>query len=161
MPLELRALGPDDREWVAELLAERWGAPLVVSRGRAHRADRLPGFAARRGGAVVGLVTYRIESDECEVVTLDALEPRSGIGSALVDAAREAAAAAGCRRLWLVTTNDNAGAIEFYGRRGFALVAVHEGAVAASRRLKPEIPRFGHGGVEICDELEFEIGLGD
>ena len=70
-----------------------------------------------------------------------------------------AAARAGCRRLWLITTNDNTPAINFYRHLGFSLVAIHEGAVNLSRRLKPEIPETGVGGVPIRDELEFEISM--
>jgi RimJ/RimL family protein N-acetyltransferase len=93
------------------------------------------------------------------VVTLNAVEPGRVAGSALLRAAARAATAARCRRLWAVTTNDNAPAIAFYERCGFELVAVHEGAVAEARRLKPELPRIGRDGVEIRDELEFERRL--
>ena len=66
-----------------------------------------------------------------------------------------------CGRLWLVTTNDNGPAIQFYRNRGMRLAAVHHGAVDAARRdLKPEIPLHGVGGVPIHDEVEFEIVLG-
>jgi hypothetical protein len=37
------------------------------------------------------------------------------------------------------------------------LVAVHRGAIAESRKLKPEISRFGVGGRPIDDEVEFEL----
>jgi hypothetical protein len=36
------------------------------------------------------------------------------------------------------------------------LAAVHRGAIAESRRLKPEIPLRGVGGHPIDDEIEFE-----
>jgi hypothetical protein len=36
------------------------------------------------------------------------------------------------------------------------LAAVHRGAISESRKLKPEIPRFGVGGRPIDDEIEFE-----
>jgi ribosomal protein S18 acetylase RimI-like enzyme len=58
-----------------------------------------------------------------------------------------------------VTTNDNEPAIEFYRRRGMALVAVHENALEQSRRLKPEIPLTGLEGRPIRDEIEFEYRL--
>src|SRR5262245_35306005 len=67
------------------------------------------------------------------------------------------ARAAGCRRLWLATTNDNLPAIAFYSKRGWREVAIHRGAVAAARRLKPEIPEFGANGVRKQDEIEFEL----
>jgi hypothetical protein len=39
------------------------------------------------------------------------------------------------------------------------LAAVHRGAIAESRRLKPEISYFGVGGRPIEDEIEFELLL--
>jgi GNAT superfamily N-acetyltransferase len=71
----------------------------------------------------------------------------------------ESARAAGCRRLWLITTNDNLPALRFYQKRGFVLVRLHRGAVAGSRRLKPEIPLTGSEGIPIRDELELELEL--
>jgi hypothetical protein len=49
--------------------------------------------------------------------------------------------------------------LDFYRRRGYALVKIHPGAVSAARRLKPEIPAHGQGGVPITDEIEFERRL--
>src|SRR5438552_12334180 len=71
-----------------------------------------------------------------------------------------AAVAAGCRRVWLVTTNDNAHAIAFYQRRGWDWVGFHRDAITEARRsLKPEIPERGEGGVPIRHEIELEILL--
>ena len=50
-------------------------------------------------------------------------------------------------------------ALRFYQRRGWILAAVHLGAVEASRRTKPSIPRRGHDGIPIRDELELECAL--
>jgi RimJ/RimL family protein N-acetyltransferase len=77
----------------------------------------------------------------------------------LLDAVRETAQAQRCRRLWLITTNDNQPALRFYEKRGFRLVAVHRDAVTASRRLKPEIPMIGIDEIPIRDELELEVRL--
>jgi ribosomal protein S18 acetylase RimI-like enzyme len=87
---------------------------------------------------------------------------REGIsgGTRLLEAVVDAARAAGCRRAWLVTTNDNAAAIRFYQRRGWRLVALHAGAVDAARAsIKPEIPELGDDDIPIRDELEFELRL--
>ena len=66
----------------------------------------------------------------------------------------------GCARLWLITTNDNVGALRFYQRRGFVLAALHRGAVDRSQAtLKPEIPRLGDHGIALRDELELERAL--
>ena len=76
---------------------------------------------------------------------------------ALLAEARRIAAAQGCRRAWLVTTNDNAPAIAFYLAVGLRLVALHRGAVRDSRAMKPGIPLRGVNDVPIEDELEFEL----
>ena len=59
----------------------------------------------------------------------------------------------------LITTNDNIPAIKFYQRRGWTKVATYHGAVAESRRLKPELPEIGRGRIPIRDEIEFELRL--
>ncbi|MDD5087535.1 MAG: GNAT family N-acetyltransferase [bacterium] len=144
------------RPWTEWVLTEFWGAPRVVTRGRLHHAESLPGFIARLGGEPVGLVTYRIEADECEIVTLNSLHEGIGVGTALTRAVLGAARAAGSRRVWLITTNDNLPALGFYQRQGFTLRAVYPGAIAESRRLKPDIPERGWRDLPIRDEIELE-----
>jgi GNAT superfamily N-acetyltransferase len=153
--IEVRPLGDEDRA----LVAAHWGA-VVVRRGEAVDVTGLPGFAAWIGGERAGLLTYAVRGDECEVVTLESLLPRRGAGRALMDAARDAALTAGCRRLWLVTTNDNVGALGFYQRWGLDLCAFRRGAVNESRRtLKPSIAVRDEHGVPIAHELELELLL--
>lgn len=155
-PWTIRPAGPADVDWIRALANERWGGPTILSRGREHRLPDLPGFVAEAEGARVGLATWRVEADACELVSLDSLRPRSGIGTALLDRVRKTAREAGCRRLWLVTTNDNLDAVRFYQRRGMRLVAVHRGAVDAARSRKPTIPLVGMHGIPIRDEIELE-----
>ncbi|HEY0591378.1 MAG TPA: GNAT family N-acetyltransferase [Thermoanaerobaculia bacterium] len=141
-------------------MIERWGGAPVISRGVAHDPETLRGLVAEDGeGRPVGLLTLELRGEQCEVVTLDAIVPRQGIGTMLLAAAAAEAARAGCRRLWLVTTNDNAGALAFYRKRGLRLVAVHEGAMARSREIKPSIPLVGTNGIPIRDEIELEMAL--
>jgi len=141
-------------------LISHWLADFVISRGRKLYPAELPGFLATdETGKVVGLVTYEIVSDQCEVVTLDAFTPWSGIGSALMKEVETAARAAGCKRLWLITTNDNLEAVRFYQRRGLTIAAVHVNAIEYSRKLKPQIPKVGNFGIPMRDEIEFEMIL--
>lgn len=146
-----------DQSWIAGVLIERWGATTVVSRGRSHDAAQLPALVAEAGGERVGLATYCVEDDRCELVSLDALVPRLGVGSALLAAAKEVAEVEGCRRLWLITSNDNLDALRFYQRRGLRLVAVHPGAVDRAREIKPGIPETGLFGIALHDELELAM----
>jgi GNAT superfamily N-acetyltransferase len=146
-------------EIAAELMA-RWGSTEMVTRGLVHDLTRLPGFVARDGGRLAGVVVYRLEAGACEVVSLDAMTPRRGVGSALLKAVSGAARQAGCRRVWLVTTNDNTRAMRFYQRRGWRMVALHAGAATRARSIKPAIPVTGDDGIPIEHEVEFELLLG-
>ncbi len=159
MSIEIKEYTEQDRAWTRNLLEKRWGSSTVVSRGKMHQADMLPGFIAYIDDAPQGLVTYRIEDRECEIVTLDALFEGRGIGKDLLNAVRKIASSEKCNRICLITTNDNARAQEFYKKIGFELVAVYKNAIQESRNLKPEIPDIGIDGIPIRDEIEFEIKL--
>jgi len=102
---------------------------------------------------------YRIEGDQCEITTLNSLVEKEGIGASLIDAVRDVAVAARCKRLWLITTNDNTAALHFYQKRGFVLAALHPNALEKSRKLKPEIPLTGIDGIPLRDEIELELTL--
>lgn len=151
--------GPEHRAALEAFLETR-NAARVARRGELVDALVHPAMLAWERGALVGAATYIIEADDCELLTLHAATQFRGIGSALLEEVREAARAAGCGRLWVVTTNDNVEALRFYQRRGFRLVLVRPGAVERSREvLKPQMPRVGAHGIPLRDELELEMSL--
>lgn len=158
--MKIRAVTDADRPWVQRVVSDAFASPRIVSRGVLHVADDLPGFVAEDAGEPVGLLLYHLCSGDCEVVVLLALQERKHIGTTLLAEAERTARAADCRRVWLVTTNDNLPAIAFYSKRGWRQVAIHRGAVLEARRLKPEIPEFGAQGVPMEDEIEFELVIG-
>jgi GNAT superfamily N-acetyltransferase len=153
-----RALETERDELHARLRAE-WMGDTIVSRGVAHELGELSMLVALEAMSVVGLATYLAGDGECELVTLNAFESSRGVGGALLDAVAAEARDAGCGRLWLTTTNDNLTAQRFYERHGLRLVATHRGAVDEARGLKPSIPLVGEHGIEIHDELEYELLL--
>jgi ribosomal protein S18 acetylase RimI-like enzyme len=104
-------------------------------------------------------LTYNIAGHECEIITLDSWRENLGIGTALIEAARQVAGQAGCKRLFLVTTNNNTRALHFFQRRGFIITSVRLNAIEASRLIKPEIPLTDEDGLPIRDEIELEINL--
>jgi DNA-3-methyladenine glycosylase I len=139
------------------ILSERWGSPVILRFGLSDDASLLPGFVALEGRRRLGLVTYRIEGGECEVVTLDALRQWAGVGTALLGAVEKKAASTGCGRVWLVTSNDNVDALRFYQRRGYEIAEIRRGAIEDTRRQdKPSIPRSGMYGIPIRDEIVIE-----
>ena len=157
--LEVLPLDSQWRAWANQTIAREWASTDVMSRLRWHDTTRLPGFVALNDGAPVGLATYVIERDACEFITLNSFVERIGVGGALVEAVRAEAVRAGCKKLWLTTANDNLNALRFYQKCGMRIVAVHRGAVDEARRLKPGIPRIGHEGIPLHDELELELAI--
>jgi N-acetylglutamate synthase-like GNAT family acetyltransferase len=159
LPLQVRPLTTEDSEWVRQFIIEHWGDTIVVAHGKVYHPHRLPSFVAILKGNRVGLLTYALEDEHCEIVTLDSTKPGIGIGTLLLKAVIQAAREAGCKRLWLITTNDNLHGLHFYQKRGFTLVTVHRNGVDAARQLKPAIPLIGNDQIPLHDEIELEMML--
>ncbi len=157
--MRIRPLENHDRPWAEALVAEHFGSSRVVSRGILHETRLLPGLVAEADAAPVGLLQYRITARQCEVVILISVRKREGVGTALLQALRRIAEAASCRRIWLVTTNNNRVGQAFYRAVGLRKCAVYPGAVDEARKLKPEIPEYDEEGVAITDEIEYEWPL--
>ena len=157
--VELHPAGPDDRPALESAL-RGWNALRVARRGELVDALDHPAVLAWSDGELAGVATYVPGADACELLTLHAVDRLHGVGTALVAAVRQIARDAGCRRLWVVTTNDNVDALRFYQRRGFRLVTLRPAAVDRSRvALKPEIPQDGAYGIPLRDEIELELEL--
>ncbi len=144
---------------IEEFLADHWCSFMMVTKGKLTNAAQIPRIVIRAAnGRLVGLLTYSIdrENQSCEIVSLNSELKGSGIGTKLIEMAEFAARENGCRRVWLITTNDNPEAAAFYVKRGYRLVAVHKDALERSRELKPQIPLIGKYGLPLADEWEFE-----
>ena len=156
---KIRPLNPSDKAWLETFIIEYWGAKEVVVHNTIYLPAILPGFVAEVENVPVGVITYQIRSTDCELVTLNCIPKFSGIGTALMHTVEETAIEAGCKRCWMVTTNDNLDALRFYQRRGYRLSAIHYGAVTAARNVKPVIPVVGDYGIELQDEVVLEKKL--
>ena len=133
---------------------ELWGSEIVAVHGSSLRPAELGGFIAERSRRVVGLLTYQLVDTTLEIVTLNAIDRRAGIGTMLIEAAVDKARRFGCREIRLTTTNDNVDALRFYQRRGFRMAELRPGAVDQSRQRKPQIPRVGDYGIPLHDEID-------
>ncbi len=131
----------------------------MVIRGEVVDLSRADGFAALEDGEMLGLVTYLVRYGECEVCSLDSARASRGIGTRLLQLVLEAANEAGCKKVKLVTTNDNLEALGFYRKRGFRLAGINREAIAVARQLKPSIPLTGMHGIPLRDEIELEYIL--
>jgi GNAT superfamily N-acetyltransferase len=129
-----------------------------VVHGSAFDAGALSALIA---GEREGLATFALDENgtQAELVTLDALTPQNGIGTALIEALVQLLQKKGCKVLRVTTTNDNLSALRFYQRRGFRLVSIRAGAVDEARRVKPSIPLIGLDGIPLRDEIELVRSL--
>lgn len=157
--INLRRLSSNDLPRLRQFWIEHWGGEEVISRGNVYRPEQLEGFVVEDGEEWIGLLTFFIKDGECEVTSIDSLRQGQGIGSKLIEQAIEEARARECKRLFLITTNDNLNALGFYQKRGFELVAVYRGAVNESRKIKPSIPLVGMNNLPLRDEIELEMSL--
>jgi ribosomal protein S18 acetylase RimI-like enzyme len=159
-PYTLKRIGLEDRPTVGKLLVESWGAVEVyaVALGGMVDASTLPGWIAEQDGAVAGLLTYLLEGDTVDIVTINAYQS-GGVGSALLTTMISEAKTLGAARIRVTTTNDNTRALRFYQRNGFAFDALRVGAVARARLAKPQIPELGEDGIPVRDELDLVLTL--
>jgi ribosomal protein S18 acetylase RimI-like enzyme len=146
----------DDSDWITEVLLDNWASNIVVTRGISYQADLLPGFIAELDGERVGLLTYNIANGEFEIITLNAIVEGQGVGTALLEEAEKLAKKNKCKRIWLITTNDNVDALRFYQKRNYEIKSIHRYAIEESRKIKPQLPFVGKYGIPIRDEIEME-----
>ena len=158
-PIQIRPINDGDKAWVSSLIKELWGSVRMVIRGSMYHLDELPGFIAIHEDEPIGLITYFIENGDCEITSLDSTIEGIGMGSTLIETIKTMAKEQGCKRLRLITTNDNTNALKFYQKRGFRLVAIYPDAMEKSREMKPEIPLIGYDDIPIRDEIELEMIL--
>ena len=157
--MDIRRLTHDDLPRLRQFWKENWGDEFVVAHGVVYHPDTLAGFVALHNDEWVGEITYSISGDECEIVSLDSLRAGQGIGTKLMDEVVKEARKRNCRRVFLITTNDNLHALGFYQRRGFELAKIHRRALDETRKLKPSIPLIGMNNIPLRDEIELEMML--
>ena len=159
--MEIRCLDAGFFDAVYNHVATEWGEP-VISRGRAYNVRDLSGFAAVACEELLGAVLYDVDGDELEIVVLFSNTMNKGVGSSLISAVINLARRKECKRVFLITMNDNTHAIRFYQKRGFELKAVHINAFDVTRKMKKEpLPAIVYGidGIPVKHEFEFEIVL--
>jgi GNAT superfamily N-acetyltransferase len=152
----IREIKESDKEWVRKVIIDSWGSEIVVA-SKPFKATELPGFIGEINGRVGGLLTYNIDGNKLEIVSLDSTIEKKGIGSSLIEKAKEIAKEKGLKSVWLVTSNDNIDALRFYQKRGFRITKIYPDAIDEARKIKPNIPEIGEYGIPLKDALELEF----
>jgi GNAT superfamily N-acetyltransferase len=158
--MKVRPVTPEDREWVADLIATAFGSVRLMSNDHLiDDASLLNGFAAEIDGRPVGCALVNEVDGDVELVALVSTYRGAGVGSGLLETVVERGKRDGWKRLWLVTSNDNTDAIRLYQRMGWEWTEFRRDAITRARTTKPEIPELGNHGIPIRHEIHFEAPL--
>ncbi|MGZ6347352.1 MAG: GNAT family N-acetyltransferase [Anaerolineales bacterium] len=155
----IRRLTKTDVPRLRQFWLDRWCGDVMIVHGQAFRPELLEGFIVEEGNDWLGLVTFYVQDNECEIVSLDSLCEGRGLGSSLIEQVILEARRKFWQRIFLSTTNDNLRALGFYQKRGFELVGIRRGTLDETRKLKPGIPLIASNGIPIRDEIELELSL--
>ena len=144
---------------INNFIIEQWFTTKMIIRGNEIDMTTVEGIFALEGGKIIGLITYILNDETLEITSLDSLCENKGIGTALLTKVVDEAKVRNCKRIVLITTNDNINAMRFYQKRGFDMACLYRNALDSSRKLKPEIPLIGENGIPLKHEIEFEMLL--
>jgi ribosomal protein S18 acetylase RimI-like enzyme len=140
--MRVREFADADEDAVVELwrrcgLTRPWNDPRKDI-ARKRRVQRELFLVAEEGGAVVGSVMGGYEGHRGWVnyLAVDPAQRRAGLGRRLMAEVESRLRALGCPKLNLQVRNDNAEALAFYERIGFAVDA----AVSLGKRLERDEP---------------------
>lgn len=158
-PVQVRPLTNDERASLTGWVTHTGDSPVAVAPLSTYDIRELGGFVAVDIDEIVGVLTYAIEHETCEIVTIDAGVQGRGVGSALLNAVKTLATQRACTRLTLFTTNDNLIAQRFFERHGFQIAAFYPDAMDAVRLVKPEVPATGDYGIPLRDMIQFDLPL--
>lgn len=158
-PLSLRATNTNDAPWIKAMAEKDWGGEPLVIRGKKHYPSSSSGIVAEENQKIVGVLFFEIQNQDCEILLLEAYEKFKGIGTVLVNEVKSIAKNKNCKRVYLMTTNDNLDALRFYQKRGFTICGIHIDSVKNSRAIKPSIGMFGDHGIPLRDEIDLEISI--
>ena len=104
--MELYRIDQKNRKSVDDFIMKQWFTLDRVVQGEKINLGNADGFYASEDNRIVGLITYRIANNEMEIMSLDSLNEKKGIGTSLLDKAIQTAKDVGCLRIMLITTND-------------------------------------------------------
>jgi GNAT superfamily N-acetyltransferase len=157
--MEVNRITEKNRNIVNDFIINRWYSLKMIIRGKEIDMTSLDGFYVLNKCTIIGLITYLIneENNVMEITSLDSLKENQGIGTILINRVVEEAKEVRCKKIVLITTNDNINALRFYQKRGFDMVHLFHNALEVSRKLKPEIPFIGQNSIPLMHEIEFEM----
>ena len=147
------------REKVNQFFIDNWYSTDMSIRGQIIDGTKLDGFLLEEENKIIGLITYTFFGDICEIVSIDSKKENIGIGTNLLNEVEKAAMINNCKKIRLITTNDNLRALQFYQKRGYCITRIYPNAMDKVRKIKPDVPLIGENGIPLNDEIELEKNL--
>ena len=155
----IERISKETRNIVNQFFIDNWFSTDMNIRGEIIDGTKLDGFLLQEDNTIIGLVTYTFFGDICEIVSIDSKRENMGIGSALLKEIEKIAIDNQCKKMRLITTNDNMRALQFYQKRGYYLTKLYPNAMEEVRKQKPSVPLIGENGIPLRDEIELEKNL--
>lgn len=155
----IEKISNETRNLVNQFFIDNWFSTDMSIRGEIIDGTKLDGFLLQEESTIIGLVTYTFFKDVCEIVSLDSKRENIEIGSALLKEVEKVAIDNNCKKMRLITTNDNMRALQFYQKRGYCLTKLYPNAMDEVRRVKPNVPELGDNDIPLRDEIELEKTL--
>lgn len=155
----IERISNETRDLVNQFFIDNWFSTDMSIRGEIIDRTKLDGFLLQEENTIIGLVTYTFFGDICEIVSLDSKRENIGIGSALLKEIEKIAIDNNCKKMRLITTNDNMRALQFYQKRGYCLTKLYPNAMEEVRKVKPNVPALGDNDIPLRDEIELEKQL--
>lgn len=153
---KVEKISNETRNLVNQFFIDNWFSTDMSVRGEIIDGTKLDGFLLQEENTIIGLVTYTFFNDVCEIVSLDSKKENIGIGSTLLKEVERVAIDNNCKKMRLITTNDNMRALQFYQKRGYCLSKLYPNAMEEVRRVKPNVPELGDNDIPLRDEIELE-----
>ena len=144
------------RELVNQFFIDNWFSTDMCIRGQVIDCTKVDGFLLQEDNKIIGLITYTFFDDICEIISLDSKKEKQSIGSKLLHKVELIAKDNNCKKIRLITTNDNLKALQFYQKRGYYITKVYPNSMEIVRKLKTNIPLIGENGIPLRDEIELE-----
>lgn len=155
--MEYTSIDKSNRELINSIISEHWYTTEMVVRGKIIDMSKADGIIASENNTIFGIITYNIENEICEIISIDSFDQKKGIGTELIDRVVNIAKKHKCIKVIAITTNDNINSIGFYQKRGFDMANLYHNALDISRKLKPEIPLIGENSIILKHEIELKL----
>lgn len=153
---KIERISAETRNLVNQFFIDNWFSTDMSVRGEIIDGTKLDGFLLQEESKIIGLVTYKFYENICEIISLDSKKENIGIGSALLKEVEKVATDNDCKKMRLITTNDNMRALQFYQKRGYCLTKLYPNAMDEVRKIKPSVPELGDNDIPLRDEIELE-----